>query len=60
MEEKTGFTKAVITIILSLLIFFFIFSTLITMSNLLIGTSFLFPNHAILFTFVWSAYKIIR
>nr|DAE83038.1 MAG TPA: hypothetical protein [Caudoviricetes sp.] len=30
------------------------------MSNLLIGTSFMFPNHAILFTLVWSAYKIIR
>lgn len=47
-------------VIVSLMIYFFIFGTVFALSNMLIGTEFTVVNHALFGAIAWSAYKIIR
>ena len=60
MEDMRGLSKELAEVLVSMMIYFFIFCSLFTLSNVLIDTDFLVPNYAILCTLVWSAYKIIR
>lgn len=60
MEEMKSLSKDLAEVIVSMMIYFFIFCALFTLSNILIDTKFSAPNYALLCTFVWSAYKIIR
>ena len=47
-------------VMVSLMIYFFIFGTVFALSNMLIGTEFTVVNHALFGALVWSAYKIIK
>lgn len=60
MEDIRGLSKDLAEVLVSMMIYFFIFCSLFTLSNVLIDTEFLVPNYALLCTLVWSAYKIIR
>lgn len=60
MEDIRGLSKDLAEVLVSMMIYFFIFCSLFTLSNILIGTEFLVPNYALLCTLGWPSYKIIR